>query len=256
MYGPLHAQPKYHTPITLPANQDGTDFTLTIPNHVPPGTYSFLVSGLGTVNYARSPEQLQAAETRLVAIEKIVAANDVRLKAALAAKAAAAKALADMQAAKQDTKAAIAARTAAEKTAAEADRKAKEDAAFLQTYRLEVSKLRDQSKATDLKISAASTRVTLKITPAPFELKLAPATVSVKPGTRIELPVTIQRLYGFADPVQVQFSAANVAGLSPAPIAIAAGKTDGRIVIEAPVNAPPGTYAATMQATATYMVNH
>jgi hypothetical protein len=252
IHGPLHAQPKYHTPITLPANQETAEFAVTVPNHVPAGTYSFFVSGVGTVNYTRGPEKLRAAEARFAAIEKIIAENDARLKAAVKTQADATKALADVQAAKQDTKAAAAAKTNADTAAAEADRKAKADAAFLQPFRLEVSKLREQAKPVELKISAASTRLTMKITPAPFELRVAPATLSLKPGARVEVPLTIQRLYGFADAVQVQFLVGNVPGMSGPPISIAAGKVDGRLLIEVPGNASPGTYPVTLHATAAY----
>jgi hypothetical protein len=165
IYGPLHAQPKYHTPITLPADKDAADFTITVPNHVPPGTYSFFLSGLGTVKYARNPEQLREAETRLAAIEKIVAENEVRLKAALKVQAAAAKALLDAQTAKQDTKKAAAAKVTADKAVAEADAKAKQDTAFLTSFRQELTRLRDRSKPADLKISSPSNRITMTITP-------------------------------------------------------------------------------------------
>ncbi len=165
--GPLHAQPKYHKPITLPAAKDATEFTITVPGYVPTGTYSFFLSGVGTVNYARNAEKLKAAEARLAAIEKIVAENDARLKTALQGQAAAAKTLVDAQTAKQDTKAASDAKTASDKAVAQADQKAKQDAAFLMTFRQEVARLRDQSKATELKISTASNSATLKITPAP-----------------------------------------------------------------------------------------
>ena len=122
--GPLHAQPKYHTPITLPADKDSTEFTITVPNFVPPGTYSFFVSGLGTVNYKRNPEKLAPAETRLAAVEKIVKENDARLTAARTAQAAAAKALTDVQTAKQDPKAATQAKLAADQALVDADKKA------------------------------------------------------------------------------------------------------------------------------------
>jgi hypothetical protein len=166
-YGPLHAQPKYHTPIRLLADKEAAEFTITVPNHVPPGTYSFFLSGVGTVNYARNPEKLAAATTRLAAIEKIAAANEARLAAARQTQTAAAKALADAQAAKQDAKAATQAKAAADQAVALADQKTKQDAAFLQAFRQEVTKLREQSKATDLKISAASTRITMTIMAAP-----------------------------------------------------------------------------------------
>ena len=39
----------------------------------PPGTHSFFLSGVGTVNYVRSPEALKAAHDRKAVVEKIVA---------------------------------------------------------------------------------------------------------------------------------------------------------------------------------------
>ena len=62
--GPLHAQPKYNKQTIVPADKDAIDLTITVPGNVPPGTYSFFVSGVGTVSYARSPEKLKAAEMR------------------------------------------------------------------------------------------------------------------------------------------------------------------------------------------------
>jgi hypothetical protein len=165
--GPLHAQPKYHTPIALPADKDTAEITLTIPVNAPPGTYSFFVSGVGAVSYARNPEKLKAAEARLPAVEKLVADNEARLKMALQSQTAAAKTLVDAQTAKADTKSALAAKAAADKAVAEADQKAKLDAAFLLTFRQEVTRLREQSKPVELKISTASSPVTLRITPAP-----------------------------------------------------------------------------------------
>jgi hypothetical protein len=253
LHGPLHAQPKYHTPITLPADKDTTEFTITVPNHVPPGNYTFFLSGVGTVSYQRNPEQLREAEKRLAAIEKIVAENEVRLKAALAAQAAAGKVLADAQAAKQDTKKANEAKLAADRSVAEADQKAKQDTTFLQSFRQEVSKLQQRAKPTDVKISAPSNGIPLTIRPAPVELHLADAPLSVKQGTRIEVPLTIKRLYGFADPVGVQFLGAfNITGITAPPVTIPAGKSEGQFVIEAAANAPPGTYTSTVQATLTY----
>jgi len=249
-YGPLHAQPKYHAPITLAANQTATDFTVTVPNYVPPGTYTFFVSGVGTVSYARNPAKLQEAETRLAAIEKIVAENDARLKAALEAQSTAAKALDDAQAA-NPVSTATEAKAAADKAVAEADQKAKQDVAFLQTFRQDVTRLREQSKAADLKISAPSNRITMKITPAPFELNLASDHASVKPGEKLELPLSIKRLYGFADPVQVQFLGVfNITGVTSAIVTVPAGQTEGRLIIDVAGNALPCMHATALQATA------
>jgi hypothetical protein len=253
MYGPLHAQPKYHKPITLAADKETIDFTITVPNYVPPGTYSFFLSGVGTVNWARNPEKLKPAETRLGAIEKLVAENDARLKAALQAQAAAVKALADAQAAKADTKGTNAAKAAADKAVTEADQKAKQDAAFLLTFRQELAKIRDQAKATEVKISTASNSVMLTIDPAPFEFQIASAKVSVKPGGKVEVPLTLKRKFGFDGPVNVQFHGAyTITRINSPPITVPAAKAEGRLIIEALASASPGTYATTVQASATY----
>jgi hypothetical protein len=251
--GPLHAQPKYHKPITLPADKDTVDFTITVPNYVPPGSYTFFLSGLGTVNYARNPEKLKAAETRLAAIEKLVAENDVQLKAALLIQAAAAKSLADSQTAKGDTKNALAAKAAADKGVAQADQKAKQDAAFLATFRQDLAKIREQSKAADLKISTASIPITMTITPTPFELHLASTKVSVKAGAKVEVPLTIKRLYGFDEPVNAQFHGVyTITGINAPLVTIPGDKTEARVVIEAISSAPSGTYVTSIQTSTTY----
>lgn len=251
--GPMHAQPKYHTPITIPANQDSIEFTVTIPGYVPPGTYSFFISGLGTVSYAMNPEKLVQAEGRLATIEKIVTDNDTKLKAALEIQAAAAKALADAQAANQNVPAATEAKVAADKAVSEADTKAKKDAAFLATFRQEITQLKTQCKPTDIKISTASNRATLKMPAAPFEFAIAAENLSIKSGAKVELPVTIKRLYGNNDPVHVHFQGANtISGILAPAVTVPANQSDGRVTIEATAAAVPGRYRTTVQSSMNY----
>jgi hypothetical protein len=162
--GPLHAQPKYHAPTTIPADKDTTEFTITVPNYVPPGKYTFFVSGVGTVQYARKG-----------------------------------------------------------------------------------------SKPADLKISSPSNRITMAISPAPVELQLSSAHLTVKQGARVETPLTIKRLYGFANPVSVQFLGVfNITGINAPIVTIPSGKSEGPLVIEALASAVPGTYASTVQAAVTF----
>ena len=245
IYGPMHAQPKYHVPTTLPANQSSQDFTITVPTNVPPGTYSFFVSGVGTVSYARDPVKLKAHEDRLAAVEKIVAENAVSLKSAQEAQAAAAKALADAQAAQKDAKSLTDAKTAADQAVVAADQKAKQDAAFLQMFRQEVMTLREKSKPTDLKMSSQSNPITLTITPAPVEFQFASNRVAVKQGGKLELPLTIKRLYGFDGPVNFQFQGSyNISGINAPVVTIPAGQSEGKLMIEVQPGAKPDTYAS------------
>ena len=159
---PVHAQPVYYTTNEIKADQTVADFTMTVPPHVPLGTFTFFVSGVGTVNYARNPEALKVATDRKAAIEKIVADDAARVLSATAeAKAAAEKAV---TATGDQLKAATEAKVAADKMLMDADAKAKVSAAFLQTFNLELAKLQEKSKPTDVVTSAPTTTITLKIT--------------------------------------------------------------------------------------------
>jgi hypothetical protein len=253
IYGPLHAQPKYSVPTAIAADKDSAELTVTVPNGVPPGTYSFFIGAVATVSYSHNPEKLRAAEARLAAIEKVVTDNEAKLKAAIAMQTAAAKALTDAEAAKKEPKGAKEAKLAADKAVAEADQKAKQDAAFLVSFRQEVVKLKDQCKPTDLKFSTPSNRATMKIRPVPFEFKLSSDKVTVKQGAKVEVPVTIKRLYGFADPINMQFNGVhNISGINAPVLSIPAGQSEGKLVIDAFANAAVGTYSSFVQINAAY----
>ncbi|MDR3639020.1 MAG: pre-peptidase C-terminal domain-containing protein [Isosphaeraceae bacterium] len=275
----LHAQPPYFTSQEIKANENVTEFVLTVPYGAPTGTHSFFLSGAGNARYSRNPEALKAALDRKAAVEKIVADTAARSKSALEAQAAAEKrrlecssaraaakqavdkALAEAKPALEQAAATAAAqlkdateaKVAADKAVAETDMKAKESAAFLQAFSQEVTKLQEKAKPADLPFSAPSSSITLKITAGPVALELSGAKVQLKQGVKLELPVPIRRLYGYADPVQLSvYFAGGVAGLSAAPITIMPGQTQGTLVLEAAANAPLGTHVATVRATTPY----
>lgn len=217
---PTHAQPKYHLPTELKADQNTTEFTITVPNYVPAGTYSFFISGTGNVSYARNPAALKAAQDRLAAVQKIVADDEAAAKAAGTAT-----------------------------TAAEAQAKAKASAAFLQTFMQEVSKLQDLSKPTDTQISSPSNRLTLKITEAPVTFQIDTSKLKFKPGTKVDLPVSIKRLYGFVDPVQINvFPPAGFAGINIPVVILPKGQDQGILSFDTYPNAPTGTHLFKIQA--------
>ena len=94
-----------------------------------------------------------------------------------------------------------------------------------------------------------STPVTIQVTPAPVTLAVGAPSVSVKQGAMIELPATIQRLYGFADAVTLSvILPPGVAGLTIANVAIPNGQNAGKLVIAAAANATDGTHAVTVRA--------
>lgn len=252
IHGPLHAQPKFHTPLNIKADQNSCEMEIKVPNHVPTGTYSFFVSGVGTVPYARNPEKLQMAEQRLASAEKVLAESETSLKAAVMAQQSAGKLLSDAQSAQQDLKSPTEAKAAADKAVAEADTRLKQQMAALTLLRQEVGTLREKCKPTEIKLSVPSNPVNLKITSAPFELSIPSNTVPLRQGQRTELPVTVKRLYGSTDPIQVQLLAVySTGGLSCPPVTIPADQNHGTLIVEASPSSPVGARNTQIQATVT-----
>jgi hypothetical protein len=330
---PMHAQPKYHLPTEIKADQNSTEITLTIPNPAPVGTYTLFLSGTGTVSYARNPAALKAAQDRKTTITQLVADAEARSKTAVEAQTAAEKlrlesdvgrlkaaeeqkaaetavaaaqtalneatakaataqtaliqdsANATLTTAKQaadqlveaaklklktatDAKLAIekaattaieqfqaatAAKLTADKAAAEALAKAKTSAAFLQTFTLEVTKLQELSKPTDVQISSPSNRLTLKITSAPVDFDLGLTSLQLKAGTKREVPIAVKRLYGYAEPVQVNvYPPTGFAGLNIPVVTVPKGQDQSALLIDVYNTAKPGTYPFKVLATVLY----
>jgi hypothetical protein len=170
----------------------------------------------------------------------------VKLTAAAEAKAAGDKAAAE---AGEQHKVATEAKAAADKSAADADAKAKQVAAFLQTFNQQVGDLQNKSKPNNVKIGVPSTSITLKITAAPVTLEVVAPPAPLKQGAKLEVPVKIARLYNFADPVLLKLVLpAGVGGISAAAATIAQGQTDAPLIIEAGKDATPGVHKVTVQA--------
>jgi hypothetical protein len=273
--------------ITLDGNTAAGNLEINLPADVPVGTYTFSLVGTTQVSYSRDPEAVKTATDRKTAVDKIVADLTVGAKAAADAKAAAEKKAADMVVAVQkareaaqaadkaaqeaaakakaaldakaaadkamaeadaQSKAAAEAKAAADKAMAEADAKVKEATAVQQTVAKAVTDATAKAKPANVNLAAPSPTVTLKITAAPITMSAMPA-ATVKQGAAVEVPVTVARLYGFADAVQIKIKLpAGVKDLKVAEVAIPAGQTQGKLVIEAGKEATPGKHAINVQA--------
>jgi hypothetical protein len=170
----------------------------------------------------------KAAEEK-TAMEKVVAETSQQAKAAREKFAAAEQAQA---AAETKVKSIEKAKAAADKAASQAA---------------------DAAKAKSLNIGFPSTALTLTITPAPVAISTTAPSEPLSQGTKLELPVQVRRLYGYADPVQISMNLPKgVTGLKVAPIAVPKDGTEAKLVIEAASNATPGTHELTIQATARF----
>ncbi len=187
---------------------------------------------------------LAAADVKTAA-EKAVEEAAAKSKAAAEAKVAAEKAVADANA---KAKSAVDAVAAADKLIAETPAKLKDTESKKVTA---VSVAKDaNTKATpkDVTVTFYSKPIVLKVTAAPITLA-ATAASQVEQGAKVEYSVTVTRLYGFVDPVEVNLVLpAGVSGLNAAKLVIPKDQTQGKLVIEAAANATPGDHKLTLQA--------
>ena len=103
----------------------------------------------------------------------------------------------------------------------------------------------------DVNIALVSTPIRLQIVQTPLKLSVSPPG-ELKPESKVEVPVTIERLYGFADKVDLSIQPPKgVAGLA-GKLSIAKNAKTGKLVITAAKNAKPGEHAVTVRADATF----
>ena len=168
------------------------------------------------------------------------AANDAEAaKKATEALAAADKAAAESAAKAKD---AAEAKLAADKAVAEADAKVASAQQARQAAVQVANNARNQANPRNIPVGFPSTPVTIKVTPAPVTVGLSPS-ATVKQGAKVELPININRLYGFTNPVQFNVQLpGGVGGLNIPQLTIAANQNAGQLAITAAPNATPGRH--------------
>jgi hypothetical protein len=272
---PPNVQPQ---PLTFDGNTNEGKFSLQINPQAPLGDFSLYLQAQMTAAYRRDVPAAEAAAKAKAEIEKLAADLATVSQAAETAKQAAVKAAADAEAAvkaaqtvKQqatpDTqaaadkalaeaeakfKAANEAKAAAEKTAADAAAQAKIAADLKPAADKRAADAANAAAPKDVQLFWPSTSAVIKITAAPITMTTG-ATAAVKQGAQVELPVTIARLYGFAEAVQVQAALpGGVQNVTIAPVPVPAGQGDAKLIVQAAANATPGAHAITIKAIAPF----
>lgn len=109
------------------------------------------------------------------------------------------------------------------------------------------------SQPQNLNVGQASTSIAIRITAAPITVAVAAPAGALQQGTKIEVPVSITRLYGYNDAVQVGVTLPNgVDGLNIPQVSIPAGQNQVNVVIEANANATPGEHKLNLQVVVPY----
>ncbi|HEX7445969.1 MAG TPA: pre-peptidase C-terminal domain-containing protein [Pirellulales bacterium] len=189
--------------------------------------------------------QNQSLANSLEAAKQGLAVEEDAAKKATEAKAAAEKAQAD---AASKAKSAAEAKTAAEKEATEADAKLKAAGKAKTAADKAFSDAKNAAQPRNRNIGFPSSVVTVKVAAAPMTLALSAPPV-LKQGEKIEVPVTITRLFGFTNQVQISVSApGGVSGLSIPQLVIPENQTEGKLMISANDKATSGNHELKVQA--------
>ncbi|HTN77855.1 MAG TPA: PPC domain-containing protein [Pirellulaceae bacterium] len=217
----------------------------------------------------------QAATAAKAASDKAVQAKDAASKDAanqgLAAAATAAQKAADdaataaktavdnlakadqaLAAADAKMKATAEAKTQADLAAKEAQDAVTQATADKQKLDQRVTEVKNQNQPKDMQVMFASLPVKVRILATPLKLTAASPSAAVKQGDKLELPVTIERLFGFADTVEVVLESPGVNGLTVPKADIPKDQTQGKLMLTAGKDATPGEHKVTIRAKARF----
>ncbi|MCH8922718.1 MAG: PPC domain-containing protein [Planctomycetes bacterium] len=198
---------------------------------------------------AQDALQKKTTDQNLVNAKNQAAKADTDAKAkvtvATTAKTAADKAVVDAKAA---AKKATDAKAVNDKQATDADAASKKAEADKKAAADKAKAASDAAKPKKINMAFVSTPITVKIAPSPITLAASPAG-TVKQGAKLEVPVNINRLFGFAEAVQISAKpASGVSGVSVKKATIAKGQNAGKLELTASAKATPGEHELVIEA--------
>jgi hypothetical protein len=190
------------------------------------------------------------------------AANQGLADAAKAAETASTEAAAAQKKAEEElatadkalTNAQAAAKTAEEaRVAAEAGLKAAQDKVtqgnqFKQQLDNRVNQVKQNNQPKDTNFALVSTPIKLRVHPHPFNFTATNPPAALKQGEKQEVAAKVERLYGFAEQVELTFTPPQgVQGLSAQQVNLNKDQADGKLEVVAAANATPGQHACTLR---------
>ncbi|MDA1050236.1 MAG: hypothetical protein O3C40_07120 [Planctomycetota bacterium] len=145
------------------------------------------------------------------------------------------------------------AKVAAEKNAVDTDAKLKRAQAAKAAADKQVADTTKANAPVDKNVAYISTPIRLRIVSTPLKLTAAAPANALKQGEKLELPVSLERLYGFAEDTEVTLELPKgVAGLTISKVTIAKDQQDGKFEVTAAKDATPGDHAVTVRAKAKF----
>jgi hypothetical protein len=210
--------------VTFSADNTEAKFELALnQQNIKPGSYTFYMKGESKRKYVRNPDAVASAEAEQKRLIEMIKAIEDEIKSATEAKNDEA-----LKAAQEKLKQATEAKSNCDK-------------------RVDDVKKANQTK--DVPIALISTPVRLRVASGPFKLSAASTSVPLKPGGKQTLTVNLERLYGFADQVDLTLEPpAGEQGLSAQKLTLKKDESEGKLEVVAAENIPPGKYACTLRA--------
>jgi len=210
--------------VTLDGDKREAKFELALNQQsIRPGSYTFYMKGETKRKYSRNPEAVAAAEAEQKRVAEMIKAINDEIKSATEAKDEAA-----LKAAQDKLKTATELKTQCDK-------------------RLDDVKKSSQPK--DLPVALISTPVRMRIHPSPLKLSVDASSGPLKPGAKQELAVKLERLFGFADQVELTLEPpSGVQGLAAEKTTLKKDESQSKLEVAAAENATPGKHACTLRA--------
>ena len=195
---------------------------------------------------AKTPGDLKLA-TNVTTAQKTVTDATAKLKTDVDAVTAAQKAI---DVATVQLTVATTAKMVADKANEEADLLAKAATAEKVIVDKRATDTANAAKPANKNVSFLSTPVTISIAPAPITLAATNPVAALKQGEKMEITVTITRLFSYDQPVAIStVLPGGVNGLTIPNVTIPAGQTQIKCTMTAAANATPGSHQITVRAT-------
>jgi hypothetical protein len=210
--------------VTFDGEKKEAKFELALnQQNIRPGSYTFYMKGEAKRKYTRNPEAVAAAEAEQKRVAEMLKSINDEIKSATEAKNDTA-----LKAAQEKLKEVTQLKTQCDK-------------------RLDDVKKAAQPK--DVQFALVSTPIKLRINSTPLKLTASPLKDKLKQGAKQEVEVKLERLYGFADQVELTLEPpSGVAGLAAEKVTLKKDEAQGKLAIAAADNAPPGQHACTLRA--------
>ncbi|MEX2175309.1 MAG: hypothetical protein WD872_13185 [Pirellulaceae bacterium] len=119
---------------------------------------------------------------------------------------------------------------------------------FKQTVDKKVADAKQANQPKDLNFALVSTPIKLRIHPHPFALTAASPPAALKQAEKQELLVKVERLFGFAEQVDLTFTPPDgVKGLAAQNVTLNKDQADGKLDVTAAADTPVGQHACTVR---------